>query len=124
MSHRPERMAEAVKKEVSDMIRYELKDPRIGFATVTSVEVSGDLRYAKIFISVLGEPNEQQKTIEALESAKGFVRTELGRRIRLRYTPELSFKLDSSISRGSRLIKLLEEVSGDKAGESPSPGGD
>lgn len=113
MSHRPERLAEAIKKEVSDMIRDELKDPRIGFATITSVDVSGDMRYAKIFISVFGEPEAQQKTIDALESARGFVRSELGRRIRLRYTPELSFKLDSSIQRGTRVIKLLDEVSGD-----------
>lgn len=119
MSHRPERLAEAIKKEVSDMMRDELKDPRIGFATITLVEVSSDLRYAKIYVSVLGAPGEQKNTLSALESAKGFVRSELGRRIRLRYTPEITFKLDTSIQRGTRVIKLLEETI--KEGEQTSP---
>lgn len=110
MSHRPERLAEAIKKEVSEMMRDELKDPRIGFASITSVEVSSDLRYARIYVSVLGSPEEQNNTLQALESARGFVRSELGRRIRLRYTPEISFKLDISIQRGTRVIRLLEEA--------------
>lgn len=114
MSHRPERLAEAIKKEISDMLRDELKDPRIGFATITLVEVSSDLRYAKVYISVLGAPEEQKNTLNALERAKGFVRSELGRRIRLRYTPELTFKLDTSIQRGTRVIKLLEEANNER----------
>lgn len=110
MSFRPERLAEAIKKEVSDLLREELKDPRIGFVTITSVEVSKDLRYANIYASVFGDPAEQKATLEALQKAQGFIRGELGRRIRLRYTPEITFKLDQSISRGSRLIALMEEV--------------
>lgn len=110
MSHRPERLAEAIKKEVSDMLRNELKDPRIGFATITSVEVSLDLRYAKIFISILGSPTEQKSGMEALQRAQGYVRAELGRRIRLRYTPEITFRLDTSIAHGTRVMQLLEEV--------------
>lgn len=110
MSFRPERLAETIKKEVSDMLREELKDPRIGFVTITSVEVSKDLRYANIFASVFGGPAEQKATIEALHRAQGFIRGELGRRIRLRYTPEITFKLDQSISRGSRLLALMEKV--------------
>ncbi len=115
MSHRPEKLAEAVKKEVSDMFRHDLRDPRIGFATITSVEVSGDLRYAKIYVSVLGKEEEQQQTMQALEKAKGFIRSELGQRIRLRYTPELTFKMDHSIQSGTRIIRLLEEVTKETA---------
>lgn len=110
MSFRPERLAEAIKKEVSELLREELKDPRIGFVSITSVEVSKDLRYANIFASVFGDPAEQKTTIEALQKAHGFFRSELSRRIRLRYTPEITFKLDESIGRGSRLIALMDEV--------------
>lgn len=110
MSFRPERLAEAIKKEVSALLRDELKDPRIGFVSITAVKVSKDLRYAEIFASVFGEPAEQKQTIAALAKAQGFVRSELGRRIRLRYTPEITFKLDQSIGHGARLIKLMEEV--------------
>ncbi|MCL6558346.1 MAG: 30S ribosome-binding factor RbfA [Firmicutes bacterium] len=117
MSYRPERLAEAIKKEISDLLRDELKDPRIGFVTITSVEVSSDLRYAKVFISVLGGPENQRSSIETLQKAQGFIRGELGRRIRLRYTPEITFKLDESISRGTRVIELLNEVR-DKGGGS------
>jgi len=110
MSFRPERLAEAIKKEISDLLREELKDPRIGFVSITTVEVSKDLRYANVFASVFGEPADQKATIEALQKAQGFIRGELARRIRLRYTPEINFKLDRSISQGSRLIALMEEV--------------
>lgn len=110
MSFRPERLAEAIKKEISELLREELKDPRIGFVSITSVEVSKDLRYANVFVSVFGEPAQQKASIEALQKAHGFIRGELGRRIRLRYTPEITFKLDQSISHGSRIIALMEEV--------------
>lgn len=110
MSFRPERLAEAIKKEISDMLREELKDPRIGFVTITFVEVSRDLRYANVYASVFGDPEEQKASIEALQKAHGFIRGELGKRIRLRYTPEIIFKLDHSISRGSKLMALMEEV--------------
>lgn len=110
MSYRPERLAEAIKKEVSELLRYDLKDPRIGFASITSVEVTRDLRYATIFISVFGQAPDQKGTIEALQKAQGFIRGELSRRIRLRYTPELTFKLDESIGRGTKIIALMQEV--------------
>lgn len=115
MSFRPERLAETIKKEVSNMLREELKDPRIGFVTITGVEVSKDLRYANIYTSILGSPSDQKASMTALLKAQGFIRSELGRRIRLRYTPEITFKLDESIGRGSRLIALMEEVK-DKGG--------
>lgn len=110
MSFRPERLAEAIKKEVSELLREELKDPRIGFVSITSVEVSKDLRYANIYASIFGEPDQQKISMKALQKAQGFIRGELGKRIRLRYTPEITFKLDQSISHGSRIIALMEKV--------------
>ncbi|MBF7082373.1 30S ribosome-binding factor RbfA [Desulfallas sp. Bu1-1] len=110
MSHRPERLAEAIKKEMSDLLREELKDPRIGFATITGVDVSSDLKYAKIYVSVYGKDEERDLTMTALKKAQGFIRTELGRRIRLRHVPEISFKLDESMAHGARVIELIEEV--------------
>lgn len=103
------RIREEVKKEASDIIRR-LKDPRVGFVTVTDTEVSSDMRYVKIFVSVLGSEEEKQKTMEALHRATGFIRTELGGRIRLRHTPEIHFKFDESIERGARIFELLREV--------------
>lgn len=117
MSYRPERLSEAIKKEISDIIRNEIKDPRIGFASVTSVEVSNDLRHAKIFVSVFGPDEEKKATLKALERAKGFIRSELGQRIRLRYTPELVFYLDSSIGHGARVMELLRTVQNEREGQ-------
>jgi len=112
MAYRPERLAEAIKAEVSDLLFHEVKDPRIGFVTITAVEVTPDLRTAKIYASVYGSPEEQRAAIEALQKARGFLRGELGRRIRLRYTPEISFKFDPSIIRGARVMELLSEIKG------------
>lgn len=107
---RANRVAEEIKKEVTELMRDELKDPRIGFVTVTSVEVSPDIRYARIFVSVLGSVEETKQSLIALNKARGFVRTELGKRIRLRYTPEIEFRFDESIKHGARIMELLGEV--------------
>jgi ribosome-binding factor A len=110
MSYRPERLAEAIKKEVSELLFHDLKDPRLGFVTITAVEVSPDLRMAKIYASVYGPADEQKTALEALARAGGFIRSELGKRIKLRHTPEITFKLDQSISRGVRVMELLKEI--------------
>ncbi len=110
VSHRANRVAEEIKREITQMLRDEIKDPRIGFVTVTGVEVTPDIRYAKVFVSVYGEDEAKAQSLQALEKAKGFVRSELGKRMRLRYTPEINFKFDSSIEHGARIMKLLEEV--------------
>ncbi|GGE25138.1 ribosome-binding factor A [Marinithermofilum abyssi] len=112
---RASRVGEQVKKELSQVLQYEMKDPRIGFVTVTAVEMSGDLQQAKVYISVLGSDEQKQETLEGLAKAKGFLRTEIGRRIKLRHTPELVFKFDESIEYGQRISKLLEEVNEDDA---------
>lgn len=104
------RVGEQIKKELSLILQSELKDPRIGFITVTGVEVTNDLSQAKVYLSVLGEDEEKEDTLKALDQASGFVRTELGRRIRLRHTPELIFKLDTSIEYGSHIENLLRNL--------------
>lgn len=108
--HRANRLAEEMKKEVSQILREEIKDPRVGFVSVTRVEVSSDLRYAKVLISVLGSQEERQEVARALKRAGGFIRSELARRIRLRFTPELTFKIDDSIEHGVRIANILDQV--------------
>ncbi len=107
---RASRVGEQIKKELSQIIQQELKDPRIGFVTVTAVEMSGDLAQAKVYVSIMGDKEQQDSTLEGLEKARGFIRSELGSRVPLRYTPELIFKLDQSLEHGQHISKLLEEV--------------
>ncbi|MBD2845243.1 30S ribosome-binding factor RbfA [Paenibacillus sp. IB182496] len=104
------RVGEQIKKELSLIIQTELKDPRIGFITVTGVDVTSDLSQAKVYLSVLGSDEQKEETLKALARGAGFIRSELGKRIRLRHTPELLFKFDSSIEYGSRIESLLEEI--------------
>lgn len=106
---RVERIREAIKQEASDIIRN-MKDPRIGFVTVTDVEVSRDLRHVKIFVSVLGDEEAKQTSLEGLERATGYIRTEIGQRVRLRHTPEITFGWDGSLEHGARISKILEEI--------------
>ncbi len=105
--HRQERLGEQIANEVSDLLRTRVKDPRVGFASITHVQVSGDLRHAKIFVSVMGEEEEKKGTIEALHHATGFIRHELAGRLTLRFMPEIVFKLDNSIEQGSRILSLI-----------------
>lgn len=104
------RVSEQIKKELSQIIQMELKDPRIGFITVTGVETTSDLSQARIYLSVLGSDEQKEATLKALASATGFLRSELGKRMKLRHTPELLFKFDSSIEYGSRIESMLAEI--------------
>jgi ribosome-binding factor A len=104
------RVGEQIKKELSLIVQSELKDPRVGFITVTGVEVTNDLSQAKIYLSVLGSEQQKEDSLKALANGRGFIRSELGRRIRLRHTPELIFKFDASIEYGSRIEMLLQKV--------------
>lgn len=117
---RPRRLAEAVKEILAEMLREEIKDPRIGFVTITGVEASGDLKHVKVFISVLGDEHAKADSLRGLESACGFIRTEIGKRIRLRHTPEIIFRLDNSIERGAHIFNLLREVGEDPEGRGPA----
>ena len=108
-SPRPERVADAIQVELADILTRRLKDPRHGFLTVTAVEVTPDLGRARIFISALTE-GELEEGLETLDRAKGFIRTELGRRIRLRFMPDLEFRPDRSTERGLRVQALLRDL--------------
>ncbi|KAB7708093.1 30S ribosome-binding factor RbfA [Bacillus aerolatus] len=110
MSLRSNRVGEQMKKELTDILNRKVKDPRIGFITVTDVEVTGDLQQAKVYITVLGKEQEREDTLKALTKAKGFIRSEVGQRIRLRKTPELLFEIDESIEYGNRIDTLLREI--------------
>lgn len=107
---RSERVAEAIKKEVSNIIHHELKDPRLGFITITQVELTRDLRYAKIFFSVLGKDEERKKSKEALDSALGFIRKLIAERINLRFAPEITFRDDRSTEYSVRIEEILQEI--------------
>jgi ribosome-binding factor A len=110
MSHRPNRVGEQMKKELTEIIGRKIKDPRIGFVTVTDVQVTGDLQQAKVYISVLGDDEQKENTLKGLAKAKGFIRSEIGHRIRLRKTPEIIFEFDESIDYGNRIETLLHEL--------------
>lgn len=110
MSLRANRVAEQMKKELGDIITRKIKDPRVGFVTVTAVEVTGDLQQATVYISTLGGDKEREETFRALEKATGFIRTEIGQRIRLRRTPEITFEFDTSVEYGNKIESLLRSL--------------
>ena len=110
MSYRSHRLSEELKNEISAIIAQEIKDPRVGFATVTEVKVSPDLRHARVLVSVLGSPEEKQATFDALIGATGYIRRLIGARVKLRHTPELSFVYDDSIEHGDKMMRLMEEI--------------
>jgi ribosome-binding factor A len=111
MGHRAERLAGLIKEELGKLLQTEIKDPRIGFASITKVKVSRDGSHAKVYVSVFGDKSQQESTMEGLESAKGFIRAELGKRIRNRHTPEIQFVADTSLEEGARIFSLLDEIS-------------
>jgi len=108
---RVNRLNEEMKKGISDIIRNDLRDPRISMMTsILSVDVTRDLRYATVYISVLGNENEKKETIMALEKSSGYVRREIGKKIKTRYTPEIIFKLDESIEKGIEMYHKISEI--------------
>ncbi len=119
MGHRPERVREFIKEQVGEILQRDLKDPRIGFVSVTGVEVSADLRHAKVFVSVLGDAQAKADTMAGLESAQGYVRGELGRRLQMRFSPEVLFRLDESIERGVRVMSLIRQVTENQGDAEP-----
>ena len=108
---RTNRISEEMKKEISSVIQNELKDPRLPqMISVISADVTKDLRYAKVRISVLGSEDDKKNALQGLKSAAGFIRREIGHRMQLRYTPEILFELDSSIERGAYISKLINDT--------------
>ena len=107
---RSEKVADLIQQEISQMLVKSIKDPRIGFVTITRVTVSEDCRFAKIYFSVAGDLAERESSQKGLESATGYIRKELGRRIRLRYTPEIMFQFDPSIEYAIHMEKLIRSI--------------
>ena len=117
MTQRTDRIDELLRQEISALLARDIADPRIGFATVTDVETARDLSHARVWVSVIGQPDDRTATVRALERAMPFIRHELGKRLRLRRIPEFSVRLDESIERGSRVMQLINEL---EAGNLPS----
>jgi ribosome-binding factor A len=107
---RSERLGELLLAEISELVVRDLKDPRLGFVTFTRVELSDDLRHAKVFVSILGSEPEKARTLQGLASATGYIRRHLGRSLRLRYTPELTFLIDESMEHGAKIAQLLRQL--------------
>lgn len=110
MTLKAEKVAGIIQKEVSEIIQFELKDPKIGFITITDVTVTNDLSIAKIYVSFLGQKAREEAGMKALERSKGFIRTNLAKRMTLRKVPELQFKIDDSLERGNKIEKILYEI--------------
>jgi len=105
------RISEEMKREISTIIQGELKDPRLScMISITNVNVTRDLRYAKVYVSIMGKDEEKKNALEGLKSAAGFIRREVGHRIQLRYTPEVQFVLDNSIEQGAYISKLIDDA--------------
>jgi ribosome-binding factor A len=111
---RSEKVADLIHKEISQMLVKSIKDPRIGFVTITKVTVSEDCRFAKVYYSVAGTLEERKRSMRGLDSAKGYVRKELGRRIRLRYIPEIMFQFDPSIEYAIHMEELIQSIHQEK----------
>jgi len=115
MPRRIERLNKVIKQEISRLLEREVNDPRLSnLISVTQVSLSPDLKYAKIFVSILGDETSKIETLAGLNAASGFLRKELAAHLRLRYAPQLSFYYDDSIERGARLLKLIGQVSDNK----------
>jgi ribosome-binding factor A len=115
-SRRPDRVAEAIREAVAMFLAEGVKDPRVtGLVTVTGVDVTRDLRHARVHVSILGSEAEKKETMEGLASVAGHLRARLGRTLRLRVTPELDFRYDASIAHAARIDSLLEQIRADEA---------
>lgn len=106
---RSQRVGDLVREEIADIIMYRLKDPRIGFVTVTGADMSDDLKMARIFVSIL-KPEDREQTLSILNDAKPFIRSALGKRLRMKFTPSIEFRLDTSIEYGSKIDSLLKKI--------------
>lgn len=112
---RTKRVAAQVQRELAQLIQFELKDPRVGLVTVSAVELSRDLSYAKVYVTVFSVDNNVEETLEGLNKAAGFLRRELGKRLSIRVTPELKFLYDASVEKGANLSALIDKaISGDQ----------
>ena len=114
---RQEKIKELLKSEISDIIMRKVKDPRLGFVTITDAEVTADLRSAKVFVSILGEQTQKDEGMKALRSATKFIRSEFAKRANMRTTPEIVFLPDEAMERGAHIFELLERIKREDGGE-------
>lgn len=112
------RIADQIQRELAELVRTELKDPRVGMITITGVEVTPDLAHAKVFFTTLIEGDDRKETLAGLARAGGFLRNHLGKRLHIHTIPELHFQFDASVERGMRLSKLIDEAVGDASDDS------
>jgi ribosome-binding factor A len=110
MTTRQERINEFLRSEISEIIRREIKDPRVGFVTITEVKVTKDLRHADVYFSVMGDDEQKAASLRVLQRAAGFMRGLIGRHAHLKVIPELHFKLDTAMEHGARIFELLQQV--------------
>ena len=122
MTRRTDQINDLLRAELSDLLREEVNDPRVhGLVTITRVDVSPDLRQARAYVSVLGSDDDRRSTMEALESARPFVRRELGTRVKLRYTPNLRFVSDTSMEEAQEMTDLLRQTAAERGETLPAP---
>lgn len=110
MSVKAEKIAGIIQKEVSEIIQFQLKDPKVGFITVTDVTVTNDLSIAKIYVSFLGQKPREEAGMKALARSRGYIRSELAKRIKMRKVPELHFLIDNSLEKGNRIANILHQL--------------
>jgi ribosome-binding factor A len=106
-SHRPERVSDALREVIAELLAREIKDPRVGMVTLTHVEVSPDLKHARVYFSCLGDAAAHERSLAGLRSAAGYIKAHAARRLKLRFTPEITFVFDPSLERAERLSSLL-----------------
>ena len=114
MSTRQERVKELLKIEISDIILRNMRDPRIGFVTITGADVSKDLKYARVYFSVMGDDTQKQESTQVLQKAAGFIRSEFAHRVSMKVIPQITFRMDTSVDHGSRIFELLQQVKNDE----------
>jgi ribosome-binding factor A len=117
MSQRTDRLDSQIQQELMDLLQREMKDPRVGFATITRVETARDLGHARVWVSVYGTDEDQARSMDALRDAAPWLRRRLGERLRIRHVPELSVRRDESIESGDRVLRLLRELEDEREGE-------
>ena len=116
MSRRIDRVEEACKEELSEILQREVKDPRVGFVTITSVKVTPDLRHARVYVSIMGTEEEIENSLTGLESARGYLRSHLGKHLRLKFLPELEFVRERFAEEALRLDEIMRKAKEDIAG--------
>ena len=122
MSRRIERLNSLIRRDVSELLRYEVKDPRVsGVVSVTQVDTSGDVQHAKVYVSVYGTLREKEDTILALQSASGFIRRQLRGRLETRHVPVLKFILDDTLTEGNQMLDLLDSLAEEIPDSTPTP---